>query len=800
MVKMDRINVGRKEKRSFFNLTHDVNTTSDFGFCQPTLVRHFIKGSKINLKSNTFVRLAPLPVPTFGRVQCQQHTAFVPMSDVFEAFDYLQSHKSVSSALRSYIPQSTDYCSNQFLLGSLFTLFFSSSTLYKGDTLDKWLSSLPFRISVHLDVLGVIPQEYQAELLLAGIDGVFDAFNDERIYNNSEMSDECKDYIFNMALEFISNTTEPHLINILGQYFNNVSEGYQDTLPCISNIDYATGGITIYGNKVPLIAFSWIHDRYLPTSIPNDVNYTLDDLASLRGDGTLDNPYPFKVIDSRSNYLLDPLSIDNADYAFQETVRMSYNSESYNGKANICIHLTGNGKRLVKIFNSCRWHFGRNKPVSLDKLYSYFKVWFDKFNAGRNIQWRDTNCYKLIHSFYDSGIPTEKVFWQSTDLDYDFLNYTIVKNLRLSWLNFLLDLPNCVYCSPLDNITIATDSPILENTLQGAEAPLYEIPGFGGENTGFTLPVTRGSSMQALQDDSQPYYQADVNQTGLSVRLMQTLYKLVNKNSVLGSKVDDYLRAHGISNGLPKTKVMGDNKFMCSLDEVFATVNNDQSYLGEYAGKGVGSGSSENMHFETDSYGYLIQLTTIVPIGGYVQADSPEYISRYDFYQSEFDSLGMEVLPQSQVLGAVNYFFRTPQEDKVFGFVPRYFNLKVENNLQNGGFVFPSESASFLPYSLDKIISKPSIRDFVQSRMYITAENKKFFNDLPADEELRYIGRKEFYGNFDRIFYDTTGKSDNFIVHIVQELSMYAPMKAIDNSFETFDEFNHDDSISVEHS
>lgn len=797
MVKIGPINVGKKEKRSFFNLTHDVNTTSDFGFCQPTLIRHFIKGSKINLKSNTFVRLAPLPVPTFGRVQCQQHTAFVPMTDVFEAFDYLQSNKSVSSALRSYVPVSTDFCCNQFLLGSLFTLFFSCSSYFSQD-LDKWLSRLPFRLSINVNTSFIADSSVKSELESLGLQGAwFDALNDERVYS-SAVSENTRTYIFKLALSLIASSEQTPLTNLLNRYFYAQEEGFDFEYTSIDNIDIGTGA-TIRTNIVPLLAFSWLHNRWYPNVAFENIDYTVEDYGSLIGySNNIANPFPFEVVDGRNSYLHDSFDLNSADFVFKEDY-IDFPQASYAGGFVVGVHLTPNGKRLIKIFNACRIHFGRKKDVSLDKILAYYKVWFDKFNAGRNIQWRDTNAYKLIHSFYDTGIPTEKVFRQrDLYIDFDFLDVNIIRNLRLTWLNFLCDLTNCVYCSPLDNITVATDSPILENTMQTHSNPIYDVPGFAGSNT-IEVPSTKDNTIQAITDDAAPYYQTYGNQTGISVRLMQTLYKLVNKNSVLGSKVDEYLRAHGIANGLPKTKILGDNKFMCTLDEVFATVNNDSSLLGEYAGKGVGSGQSETMHFECDSFGYLIQFTTLVPLGGYAQGDSFEYISRYDFYQSEFDSLGMEVLPQSSVLGQRDYFMSTPFDDSVFGFVPRYFNLKVENNLQNGGFVFNSEKSSFLPYSLDKIISQPSVEEFINANTLLPSVYDKFFNNLPADEELRYIGRKEFYGNFDRIFYDTTGKTDNFIIHIVQELSMYAPMKPIDNSFETYDEFNDDSVQKVEH-
>ena len=109
MVALPKISIGKKTKRSYFDLTHDVNTTSDFGFCQPTICREFYKDSKISLKTRQFVRLGAMPCPTFGRIEVKTHTAFVPVRDTFLAYDYLQAQKTVTSANRSYIPQCADY-------------------------------------------------------------------------------------------------------------------------------------------------------------------------------------------------------------------------------------------------------------------------------------------------------------------------------------------------------------------------------------------------------------------------------------------------------------------------------------------------------------------------------------------------------------------------------------------------------------------------------------------------------------------------------------------------------------------
>ena len=200
MVSIGRINIGRKEKRAFFPLNHDVETTSDFGFCQPTLVRQFIKGSKINLQTKTFVRLAALPCPTFGRIECKQHTAFVPINDVFEAFEYLQSNKAVSSALRSYIPTSTDYSSNIFYLDTLFHIMYGISSYYSTD-FNKWLELLPCRLSLYVNSSKIIKANEGSrptikELIdTVGQDTQFDIFNDIRIWGGNNVERSQKHYL-----------------------------------------------------------------------------------------------------------------------------------------------------------------------------------------------------------------------------------------------------------------------------------------------------------------------------------------------------------------------------------------------------------------------------------------------------------------------------------------------------------------------------------------------------------------------------------------------------------------------------
>lgn len=72
--------------RSRFNLDHDYNTTLTFGETQPSFIREMIPGSKLDLKANSLVRLAPMPAPTFGRMKIENRSHFIPHSSLVKHF------------------------------------------------------------------------------------------------------------------------------------------------------------------------------------------------------------------------------------------------------------------------------------------------------------------------------------------------------------------------------------------------------------------------------------------------------------------------------------------------------------------------------------------------------------------------------------------------------------------------------------------------------------------------------------------------------------------------------------------
>ncbi|QCS36013.1 major capsid protein [Capybara microvirus Cap1_SP_90] len=84
-VKIEKESTLKKQK---FDLTHDVNTTFNWGELQPLQCRFLPLGdTKSVFNIDSLVRLAPLTAPTFGRMFLKQFHQFVPISDIFPYYN-----------------------------------------------------------------------------------------------------------------------------------------------------------------------------------------------------------------------------------------------------------------------------------------------------------------------------------------------------------------------------------------------------------------------------------------------------------------------------------------------------------------------------------------------------------------------------------------------------------------------------------------------------------------------------------------------------------------------------------------
>lgn len=820
---LPKINVGRKVKRSYFDLQHDGETTANFGFCQPTISRLVNPNTKISLDTKTFVRLAPLPCPTFGRIEVKQHTTFTPITDVFLGFNYFQAGKSVNSAVRQYIPTQVDNLQGKYLFASLLSMFFCSKTYVNGDDYSGLsnsdmvnLKKLPFRMSIHAPRYAVASPTWVSDHPQEANE-VIDLLNDESWHPAWKTGNEFAE-IVNQQVNGLSLVNRIFNADKLSNApfhrwmqanLNTSYRYFQDTVTGVEPFYNGNSQVTMEFIQSML---SFDSERFYFNSANSENignwNHSYNEQIS----GLVNSAFPFMTnynhfYDTWKSYewyrnQFTPMSFENADfqmvipssllnlvsfdydtYYMNDGVLAKDGTFGYTGQFDVAInfHLTEYGKKLIgKVLNPLKIYFSsKNKVYSILPLLALYKSYFDKYNPGRNVQWLETNAFKLIHSFYDTGVPIGD-FIENQNSSYTSIAQA--NSIRAAWYGFLYDLGEMYYSLPIDNITVAQDEPVLSNTY---DPSTETVTLYADTDHNSVMSVTSDTPYGSI-DDVAPL-------GGLGVKALSRLLTLTNKRNNFGARVNDYLRAKGYTQLIPDTDVLGDNSFMCNISDVIGTVNNDSTLLGEYAGKGIGFSDGEHMHYETKTFGFLTQFMCVVPLGGYCQAVSHQHINKYDFYQPEYDSLGMDVLSYDEVLGRNYYLNKFADNEKSFGFVPRYWQDKVITNTSAGDFSLRGSQAQFLPYTLNRLF-------FVSDLRYKPGTGNPVYRDQPVlfpDEELRYIGKIESNGNYDRIFYDTTGLTDNFIVHMVHNLKIWSPMKPISDSFDSYDPEVDDDVMQV---
>lgn len=134
-------------KKNKFNLSHDNNTTYDWGSVQPLMSKLMLPDSSININMEQLTRLAPMVVPTFGRVKMKNIAHFIPCSEIFPNWDALMSQTKVTrsagsqSSSNTYVPKNVPFVNNNVLTafclaGAKVNLYWSGD-VGTGDE-DRW--------------------------------------------------------------------------------------------------------------------------------------------------------------------------------------------------------------------------------------------------------------------------------------------------------------------------------------------------------------------------------------------------------------------------------------------------------------------------------------------------------------------------------------------------------------------------------------------------------------------------------------------------------------------------------------
>lgn len=186
-----KINIGTGFKNYSHKYRATNNTSANFGEVQPLMCRMMLAKSSINVDLKQFIRLMPMPYPTFGHVTLKNVAKFVPIGDIYEPFDSFLSglpHKLINGS-SSVIPKSLPFVTNHILQSCLLSNGFAEYSVWtseyktpSGASLPEWSqpvfsssTSVPSGVAYNNLTIGIVQQitDVNRAISLDGADYVF---------------------------------------------------------------------------------------------------------------------------------------------------------------------------------------------------------------------------------------------------------------------------------------------------------------------------------------------------------------------------------------------------------------------------------------------------------------------------------------------------------------------------------------------------------------------------------------------------------------------------------------------------
>lgn len=155
-----------------------------------------------------------------------------------------------------------------------------------------------------------------------------------------------------------------------------------------------------------------------------------------------------------------------------------------------------------------------------------------------------------------------------------------------------------------------------------------------------------------------------------SLRLAFAQQRFQEARARYGSRFTEYLRYLGVQSAdsrLQRPEYLGGGRATTSFSEVLQTAEGTNA-VGTLRGHGIAALRTRRYRRFFEEHGWIVGLLSIRPKSMYTQACHKSFLrSDYDdFWQKEFESLGMQEVPRTEV------FADAGNDSTVFGYVDRY--------------------------------------------------------------------------------------------------------------------------------
>ena len=823
-------------KRSRFNWNHDVNTTFSWGEIQPVGCKMIQPNSKTTVKTQNLIRLAPMVAPTFGRVKYKTFNQFVDVADIFPNYDAMMAQEPVNRNGRTKVPQKIPsiklgQLSSWCYQGAKATIYWVPEDQYTTNVLREQAAAegkYYTWFKPNLESVGnTIPNTVSTML-----DYIFGGNNTNKPFQPVPASSCWTSIPGAPKLQgdwYSGSTTNVNYIQMMPKGMK--SDSWDST--------YSSGNT--YGLKDYQIVLS---NNANSNSIP--LKKTLLPFnPSILADAVKENPAAAYISMESADSLIEfkinsgteaepvwhyyCLALEFSDYG--KRIRKilqgcGYQIDIGSNEDVSILPLLAQYKAYFDIFGLQLYQGWETTYCA--KLIDYIKNNFIEDIDFERYGGQPTDAIRIAGMPYVTNTPA-----YITDIFTSFCSFMFAE-VAQEWYT---EDPDWIG-SHMSKLAVSPNGPDNFISVDGSGFDMNAHVQNGVSYEGGTLidygQVDNNLDSGIISNSTTNGVHSFINQIQhgqVDADLLKRLYKWTNRNSILGREIAKILRAQGLGDYVDecKSNFIGTTDNMITISDVVSmadtsTATGEGAVLGEYGGKGLQYIENQTLVFENDSLGYWITLACVVPEAGYTQGLDPTLtaLDKFSLYNPDFDALGMELTKKSTIVGC-NYDIQSVNSTHGdanrlgFGFTPRYSKFKVASNLVNGDFNRHNMRNTYLPYTLDKQIA---VNDFdVTNEKLVTLTNGDVIGVLNLKRSLvpeslpvagniwRTPTKYPWLGHFNRIFMNTgdrrssdignTGgfhggdsaigftdfNSDNFLSHGIVEMTCYAPMKPIEDSY-----------------
>ena len=390
--------------------------------------------------------------------------------------------------------------------------------------------------------------------------------------------------------------------------------------------------------------------------------------------------------------------------------------------------LTLFGKRILNILNGLgiklNWSSNDTTPINILPILAYLKVYLDYYLPSRYFS--DSTIRNLLtlqnvnYSDYITDIFQELINASFYYIDNDYFTS--------SWST-----PNNIGSNALVGTSVISDISSANANSTASDLTLLKTPALGS-STNYSKVTAQG------------------------LQILESLYNWITRKNLSGNKYfEQILTQYGIH--IPyhddmRSLYLGGSTSMTDFGVVFDT----GSTVGSFAGNGINKAKSGKLKFESDDYGVVIVLTSLVPEMGYVQGRNREWLhtNRLDFFQPEFDCIGMQGVRKDELLTCfmsddyktvtVSGTSYSNLASTIIGYQPRYNEYRRNIDLLNGDFIHDCSKESLQAYHSFRIMPSSQPQQSTLNQYFRRSDS------FSADLNRIFQNQNENYDHFIAVF------------------------------------------------